>query len=80
MASALREGRLKAAALDVFDPEPLPPESELWDIENLLITAHIAGGSQLEGQHLLEIFTENLERYLAGQFPLRNQVDKKRGF
>jgi phosphoglycerate dehydrogenase-like enzyme len=80
LASALRGGRLKAAALDVFDPEPLPAESELWDLENLLITAHVAGGSQLEGKHLLEISTENLERFLEGRFPLRNQVDKARGF
>ena len=80
LAAALREKRLAAAALDVFDPEPLPADSELWDLEGLLITPHIAGGTQLEAQHLIEIFRENLDRYLRGDFPLRNQVDKARGF
>jgi phosphoglycerate dehydrogenase-like enzyme len=80
LAQALREKRLAAAALDVFDQEPLPEDSELWDLENLLITPHIAGGSQLEAQHILDIFRENLQRLLSGDLPLRNQIDKRRGF
>jgi hypothetical protein len=40
----------------------------------------VAGGTQFEGQHVLEILTENLERFLRGNLPLRNQVDKTRGF
>jgi len=80
MADALREGRLAAAASDVFMPEPLPQDSELWAVENLLITPHIAGGTQLEGEYVLEVFTENLGRLLRGDLPLRNQVDKERGF
>jgi phosphoglycerate dehydrogenase-like enzyme len=80
LAQALRQGRLAAAALDVFQPEPLPTESELWDLENLLITPHTAGGTQFEARYILEIFGENLGRFLSGDLPLRNQVDKERGF
>lgn len=80
MAAALREGRLAAAASDVFMPEPLPQDSDLWEVENLLIMPHIAGGTQLEGKYVLEIFTENLGRLLRGDVPLRNQVDRERGF
>ena len=77
---ALREHRLAAAALDVFKPEPLPAESDLWALDNVLITPHIAGGTQFEGQHVLEILWENMGRFLRGEFPLRNQADKTRGF
>lgn len=80
LAEALREGRLAAAALDVTKPEPLPPDSELWDLENLLITPHIAGGTQFEADHILDIFRENLDRFLRGELPLRNQIDKRQGF
>jgi D-2-hydroxyacid dehydrogenase (NADP+) len=72
LVQALREKRLVAAALDVCDPEPLPEDSELWDLENLLITPHVAGGTQFEAQHVLEIFRENLERFLEGDLPLRH--------
>jgi phosphoglycerate dehydrogenase-like enzyme len=80
LADALKEGRLAAAALDVFKPEPLPEDSELWDLENLLITPHTAGGTQFEGKYILDIFRENLGRFLRGDLPLRNQVDKERWF
>ena len=66
---------------DVAVPEPLPPEHELWDLENLLITFHVAGGTQYEDQYMLDIFRENLKRFLSGDLPLRNQVEKKgKGF
>ena len=80
LAQALRDHRLAGAALDVCATEPLPEDSPLWNMEHLLITPHIAGGSQLESQIILEIFTDNLGRFLRGEFPLRNQVDKTRGF
>ena len=80
LADALRSNRLAAAALDVCKPEPLPADSELWDLENLLIAPHIAGGSQFEQKRVLGIFDENLGRYLKGDLPLRNQVDKQLGF
>ncbi|MGC9394894.1 MAG: D-2-hydroxyacid dehydrogenase [Anaerolineae bacterium] len=77
---ALKRGHLSGAALDVFAQEPLPPESELWDMPNVLITPHAAGGTQFERQHVLDIFCENLRRFLDDDLPLRNQVDKRRGF
>ncbi|MBN1399269.1 MAG: D-2-hydroxyacid dehydrogenase [Anaerolineae bacterium] len=80
LARALREGRLAAAALDVFDPEPLPPDSELWGVPNLLITPHIAGGTQYEHEYFVEILDDNLGRFLRGERPLRNEVDKEAGF
>ena len=80
LAQALREKRLAAAALDVFKPEPLPADSELWDLENLLITPHAAGGTQFEALRILDIFNENLERFERGDLPLRNQIDKQQGF
>jgi phosphoglycerate dehydrogenase-like enzyme len=80
LAQALRDGKLAGAALDVFEQEPLPESSPLWQLDNLLITPHIAGGSQYEAKYIREIFRENFARYVRGQFPLRNQVDKARGF
>ena len=80
MATALREGRLAAAAMDVFATEPLPEDSELWEMENVLIAPHVSGGTQFEGQHVLEIFGENIGRFVRGELPLRNQVDKSAGF
>ena len=80
LTKALKERKIRAAALDVFVPEPLPPESELWDMDNVLITAHIAGGTQHERASVVEILHENLGKYLRKDFPLRNQVDKKLGF
>ena len=80
LGQALREERLATAALDVFETEPLPEESELWEIENLLITPHVSGGTQFEGQHVLDIFRENIGRFVRNETPLRNQVDKQAGF
>jgi phosphoglycerate dehydrogenase-like enzyme len=80
LAAALRDGTIAAAALDVFEPEPLPADSELWDIPNLLITPHVAGGTQYEGEHIVRIFRENLNRYLSGERPLVNEVDKALGY
>lgn len=80
LVQALREKRLAGAALDVFEKEPLPKDSELWDVDNLLITPHVAGGTQFERQYVLDILRENLVRFLRGELPLRNQIDKQRGF
>ena len=72
---AMRGGKLWGAALDVTVPEPLPADSPLWDIPNLLLTPHVAGGMRLEitRQRCVEIALENLRRYLAGE-PLMNRV------
>lgn len=76
---ALRDGRLAGAGLDVFEQEPLSPDSPLWDMPNVLITAHYAGDSPHYHERALAIFLDNLRRYVAGQ-PLRNLVDKQRGY
>jgi phosphoglycerate dehydrogenase-like enzyme len=76
---ALREGWIAGAALDVFEKEPLPPDSPLWDMENVLVTPHISGGTEIYNQRAVTIFTDNLHRYLAGE-PLLNVVDPARGY
>ena len=76
---ALREGWIAGAGLDVFEEEPLPADSPLWDMENVIITSHYAGLSSKYNDRLTEIFTENLRRYQAGE-PLINLLDKRLGY
>lgn len=76
---ALRKCKIRAAALDVFQTEPVPPDSPLWDLENLMITPHTAALTEkLWERHLVRI-GENLRRYLARN-PLLGEVDKQRGY
>ncbi|MGH2584547.1 MAG: D-2-hydroxyacid dehydrogenase [Dehalococcoidia bacterium] len=74
LVSALREGRIAGAALDVFEVEPLPAEHELWSLLNVIITPHTAPASPLHIHRGTELFLENLRRYTAGD-PLLNIVD-----
>jgi phosphoglycerate dehydrogenase-like enzyme len=67
LADALRSGRIAAAGLDVTDPEPLPKASALWDVPNLLITPHVAGGGELVTAKLAELVVDNVSRQLLGQ-------------
>ena len=76
---ALRENWIAGAVLDVFDNEPLPQESPLWTLENLIITPHTAGNLQDYPEHVMEIFGENYLRWKAGK-PLLNVVDLARGY
>lgn len=76
---ALREHRIAGAAVDVFDQEPLPPESPLWDLENLLITPHTGGMTDKMWERHYAIFTENLLRFLTGK-PLLALVNKQLGY
>ncbi len=76
---ALKEHWIAGAALDVFEREPLPPESELWGMENVIVTPHISGGTPHYMERAVDLFCENLRRYLAGQ-PLLNAVDAHRGY
>ncbi|MEX2246787.1 MAG: D-2-hydroxyacid dehydrogenase [Dehalococcoidia bacterium] len=76
---ALREGWIAGAALDVFEKEPLAEDSPLWDMENVIVSPHISGGTEIYNQRAVEIFVENLRRYLAGE-PQRNVVDPVRGY
>ncbi len=61
---ALRARRIGGAALDVFDPEPLPADSPLWSLDNLLITPHTAGLTEKLWHRHYEHFSSNLRRYL----------------
>jgi phosphoglycerate dehydrogenase-like enzyme len=79
LVDALRSRRIAGAALDVFEQEPLPAESPLWDLENLLITPHTASLTEKLWQRHYEVFSGNLRRYLARQ-PLLFTVDKQRGY
>lgn len=75
LARVMKEGKLWGAALDVTVPEPLPQDSPLWDIPNLLLTPHVAGGMRLEitRRTCIQMAQDNLRRYLAGE-PLKNRV------
>jgi phosphoglycerate dehydrogenase-like enzyme len=64
--AALDDGTLAAATLDVFATEPLPPESPLWGMDNVLITSHIGGMSDSYIEQVMPIVIENLRAYLAG--------------
>jgi D-2-hydroxyacid dehydrogenase (NADP+) len=79
LAAALRNHQIAGAALDVFVQEPLPADSPLWDLENLLITPHTAGLTEKLWNRHYELFSENLRRYLTGR-PLLAVVDKQRGY
>lgn len=79
LVAALSAGKLAGAALDVTEQEPLPADSPLWDAPNLLLTPHLAGASAPKERRVVEIFRDNLERYLNGD-PLINVVDKRRGY
>jgi phosphoglycerate dehydrogenase-like enzyme len=76
---ALRARKLGGAALDVVSREPLAADSPLWDLPNVLITPHSMSTASTENEWLTELFCDNLRRYLNGE-PLRNQVDKIRGY
>ena len=79
LADTLRHRRIAGAALDVFEQEPLPAESPLWDLDNLLITPHNGSITDKIWPRHYKIFSENLRRYLAHQ-PLLSVVDKQRGY
>lgn len=79
LARALRERWIAGAGLDVFDQEPLPKESPLWELENALISPHVAGFTSRYDERAVALFAGNLRRYLSGE-ALLNLVDKTRGY
>jgi phosphoglycerate dehydrogenase-like enzyme len=79
LARALREKWIAGAALDAFARQPLPEDSELWGLPNVIITPRIGGLPEQKWEPLLPIFIDNLKRFLAGE-PLRNMVDKELGY
>jgi len=79
LARALRERWIGGAGLDVFEEEPLPAESPLWDMEDALISPHVAGFTPRYDERAAALFAGNLARYLEGE-PLLNALDKKQGY
>lgn len=73
LAAALRDGRLAGAGLDVFEVEPLPEGSPLWELPNVILTPHSSGTNPGNDHRAAAIFLENLRRFQAGE-PLRNEV------
>jgi phosphoglycerate dehydrogenase-like enzyme len=79
LADALRSGQLAGAAFDVFAEEPLPATSPLWDVPNLWITPHMAGGFPEILDETTRLFAENVARVERGE-PIRNAIDRTRGY
>jgi phosphoglycerate dehydrogenase-like enzyme len=79
LVTALREGRLAGAALDVMTPEPLPADSPLWDVPNLIISPHMSGDSKGWQQNIASLFLTNLDKFRSGE-PLLNVIDKQLGY
>jgi phosphoglycerate dehydrogenase-like enzyme len=73
---SLRAGQLGGAALDVFEEEPLPAASELWELPNVLLSAHSSVSTDRYAADVFDLFLENLRRYVQGE-PLRNRVDMR---
>nr|WP_183339825.1 D-2-hydroxyacid dehydrogenase [Microlunatus antarcticus] len=76
---ALTSGHLGGAALDVFEVEPLPASSPLWDLPNVIVSPHSASTLVSENAALVDLFVDNLRRYLDGR-PLRNTYDATKGY
>lgn len=76
---ALQEGWIAGAGLDVTDPEPLPADSPLWGMPNVILGQHTSGSSPYNADRITDIFVENLGRYLRGE-PLANVVDRRQGY
>lgn len=79
LTDALVSGHLAGAALDVFEVEPLPATSPLWDLENVLVSPHSASTLPDENAAVVDLFLDNLLRFLADE-PLRNRYDPTRGY
>jgi phosphoglycerate dehydrogenase-like enzyme len=76
---ALEEGWIAGAGLDVFETEPLPQDSPLWAMHNVLVTGHYSGATPHYTERALDTLIDNLQRYSAGE-PMRNVVDKRLGY
>jgi phosphoglycerate dehydrogenase-like enzyme len=76
---ALQNGVIGGAALDVFSREPLPADSPLWKLPNVILSPHVSGFTPHYDERAMQLFAENLRRYVAGE-KLLNVVDFKHGF
>jgi phosphoglycerate dehydrogenase-like enzyme len=79
LVAALRSGEIRGAGLDVFEMEPLPADHALWDMENVIITPHVAAAGPYLDDRRTELILDNATRYSEGR-PLRNVVDKANWF
>lgn len=77
--TALSSGKIGGAALDVFEEEPLPKTSPLWNLDNVIITPHFSGFTRDYHDKAALVFKENLRRYLENR-PLLNQLDRAKGY
>lgn len=77
--TALSSGKIAGAALDVFEQEPLPSTSPLWNLDNVIITPHVSGFTRDYHDKAAQVFKENLRRYLDNR-PLLNQLDRGKGY
>ena len=77
--TALQEGRIAGAGLDVTPIEPLPPDNPLWTMDNVIISFHTAGASPHRGDRIVDRFRRNLARFQAGE-PLEGVIDKVKGY
>jgi len=77
--AALNANEIAGAGLDVFAEEPLPIDSPLWDMPQVLVTPHASGSSPRSHERLMDLFSENVRRYVSGE-PLLNVVDKREGY
>jgi phosphoglycerate dehydrogenase-like enzyme len=77
--AALRAGTIRGAALDVFAREPLPADSPLWALPNVILSPHVSGFTLEYDNRAMALFAENLRRYVAGE-PLLNVADVGRGY
>jgi len=75
LTEALQTGEIAGAALDVFEREPLPPDHPLWEMDNMIVTPHVADTGPYVPARRMELFLENVRRFVAGQ-PLLTVVDK----
>jgi phosphoglycerate dehydrogenase-like enzyme len=76
---AVRDGTIAGAALDVFVEEPLPDDSPLWSMPQVVVSPHVSGDLHGWEETVVRVFVDNLRRFVAGE-PLRNQVDAEAGF
>lgn len=77
--TALTAQRIGGAGLDVFEQEPLPAESPLWKLPNVILSPHVAGATQRYGERLADLLIENITHLRNGE-PLRNVVEPERGY
>jgi phosphoglycerate dehydrogenase-like enzyme len=74
LTEALERGAIAGAVLDVFEPEPLPPDDPLWSLENVIFSPHTMALSTRENERIVALFCDNLRRFADGR-PLRNRID-----